>query len=121
MLGQILVVLYQPRWLPPMGQWQSGLLPYRALLFSQVLIIWLMASIAWDYSHDAGWFVEQGGTSSGRVVVGLSIVYFTGMVYRYARRMRVYPDQRWLGGTIPIVFHCVLASFLFVAGAVHAW
>jgi hypothetical protein len=27
--------------------------------------------------------------------------------------MRRHPDQRWLGGTIPIVFHVVLAAFLF--------
>jgi hypothetical protein len=27
------------------------------------------------------------------------------------------PDQRWLGGTIPIVFHIVLASWLFVLGS----
>jgi len=27
-------------------------------------------------------------------------------------RMSLYPDQRWFGGTIPIVFHCVLATFI---------
>jgi hypothetical protein len=30
------------------------------------------------------------------------------------------PEQRWLGGTIPIVFHWVLAVFLFVLGASQA-
>ena len=33
--GQIVVVLRAPRWLPPMEQWQSGLLPYPVLLASQ--------------------------------------------------------------------------------------
>jgi hypothetical protein len=30
--------------------------------------------------------------------------------------MRRRPDQRWFGGTIPIVFHWVLAAFLLVYG-----
>jgi hypothetical protein len=35
---------------------------------------------------------------------------------RYAVRMRRHSDQRWFGGTIPIVFHWVLAAFLLVFG-----
>ena len=31
-LGQVYVALYAPRWLPPMGEWYSGLLPYYLLL-----------------------------------------------------------------------------------------
>jgi hypothetical protein len=30
------------------------------------------------------------------------------------------PEQRWFGGTVPIVFHCVLAAFLFVLGSYDA-
>ncbi len=26
------------------------------------------------------------------------------------------PDMRWLGGTIPIIFHFVLAAFLYTWG-----
>jgi hypothetical protein len=42
------------------------------------------------------------------------------MAVRYVVRMGRQPDQRWFGGTIPIVFHWVLASFLFVLGSFHA-
>ena len=33
---------------------------------------------------------------------------------RYGIRMKLHPEARWLSGTIPIVFHCVLASFIIV-------
>jgi len=33
--------------------------------------------------------------------------------------MALHPERRWLGGTIPIFFHCVLATFLFVVGRYH--
>jgi hypothetical protein len=42
------------------------------------------------------------------------------MVLRYVLRMSLYPDQRWFGGTIPIFFHYVLASFILVFANFHA-
>lgn len=119
-IGQVIVVLAKPRWLPPMGQWQSGLLPYPVLLASQFAIISLQATIAWQFTSGDGWFVFPNHTRIGSIVVGLAVIYFGGMVFRYARRMWLMPDQRWLGGTIPIIFHCVLASFLFAVGSFHA-
>jgi hypothetical protein len=44
-LGQIIVALRAPRWLPPMEQWQSGLLPYPALLAGQAVVLVLMVWI----------------------------------------------------------------------------
>ena len=41
-IGQIIVVLRAPRWLPPMEQWQSGLLPYPVLLLGQAIVLTLM-------------------------------------------------------------------------------
>jgi hypothetical protein len=29
------------------------------------------------------------------------------------------PDQRWLGGTIPIIFHAVVAAFQWTFGTYH--
>ena len=48
-LGQVYVALYAPRWLPPMREWYSGLLPYYLLLPAQLLIFALMAIVAYDY------------------------------------------------------------------------
>jgi hypothetical protein len=33
--------------------------------------------------------------------------------------MALHRDARWFGGAIPIVFHCVLASFILVVGFWH--
>jgi hypothetical protein len=111
-VGQVVVVLFAPRWLPPMEQWQSGLLPYRLLLVGQIVVLTLMVLISIDFSRGAGFFLQRHPRGD-RVVLWFSYVYFTGMILRYVIRMMRRPDQRWLGGTIPIVFHCVVAAFLW--------
>ena len=114
-LGQLVVFLYAPRWLPPMEQWQSGLLPYPVLLVSQFVVLTCMILISRDFARGSGFFIAphpRGGLFS----IGFACVYFAGMVARYGIRMRRHPDQRWLGGTIPIVFHAVVAAFLFTWG-----
>ena len=57
-LGQLVVVRCAPRWLPPMHQWQSGLLPYPVLLLAQVLVLSVMFWICADFSRGQGMFVE---------------------------------------------------------------
>ncbi len=110
--GQLLVLARKPRWLPPMTNW--NLLPYRLLLPLQAVV--LVAMIA------ACVRVLQGSPvpGVGRVCVALSFVYWAALAVRYAVRMARRPDQRWFGGTVPIVFHCVLAAFLFVLGSYGA-
>jgi hypothetical protein len=116
--GQVLVVFFQPRWLPPMSQWYSGLLPYRYLLPIQTLFLIVMGWMSFDITRGNGFF-SIPNPNMGNGVVWFSYVYFGSMVIRYLIRMTKHPDQRWLGGTIPIIFHCVLAVFLFVFGQYH--
>jgi uncharacterized protein len=118
--GQILVVLRAPRWLPPMEQWQSGLLPYPILLCGQAVVFTLMVWISANAVRGSGVFVDPRRPAAGLVIVGLSGIYFGWMIVRYIVRMLRRPDQRWFGGTIPIVFHCVVALFLFTFGRYHA-
>ncbi len=114
-LGQVLVALLQVRFLPPMSEWYSGLIPYPVLLPIQLAILALMAKINLDLSAGAGLFaIPRRGL--GRFLRGFSIVYFIAMVARYAIGMALHPDRRWLGGTIPIAFHWVLAAYLFLWG-----
>ena len=115
-LGQVIVVIFHPRWLPPMEQWYSGLMPYPCLLPAQILILALMVAIGRGVSSGSGFFARPR-PRLGRWLMGLSCLYFAGMVVRYVLRMTWHPDQRWLGGTIPIVFHCVLAAYLFTYGS----
>jgi hypothetical protein len=117
-IGQVIVVLRAPRWLPPMHQWQSGLLPYPVLLLGQAIVLTLMVWICLDFSRGAGMFV-QAYPGRGKYVVGFGWVYLGGMVLRYIIWMWRRPDQRWLGGTIPIIFHSIVALFILAFGMYH--
>jgi len=56
----------------------------------------------------------------GRWLRGLSSLYAGAMLVRYVVTMALHPERRWLGtGTIPIVFHWVLAGYLFTLGHFH--
>jgi hypothetical protein len=114
--GQLLVVLRAPSWLPPMGQWH--LMPYRLLLPIQIGLLALMALIAIGLFRAWGSLVEPQ-PPFGRFLIGFSFVYAGAMTLRYAVRMYRRPGERWFGGTIPIVFHFVLAAFLFTWGRYH--
>ena len=118
-LGHVAVVLFQPRFLPPMAQWYSGLLAYRYLLPVQAVILAIMVTVSWQFSEGAGFFVAPRPVA-GQWLVKYSYLYFTAMVVRYVIWMKRRPDQRWFGGTIPIAFHFVLAGFLYVVGRYHA-
>jgi len=118
-VGQIVVVMRAPRWLPPMEQWQSGLLPYPILLAGQIVVLTLMVWISIDITNGGGRVVYPRRPAVGLAIVWFSYVYFGLMVLRYIIRMHRRPDQRWLGGTIPIIFHSFVAAFLYVVGRYH--
>ena len=119
-VGQALVAFVGVTVLPPMSEWYSGLLSYRLLLPAQVAILTLQAVIALQLARGHGVLVTPR-PRVGRVLITLSVVYFLTMALRYAVTMTWYPERRWLGtGTIPIVFHWVLAAYLFTLGRHHA-
>ena len=112
-LGQFLVWRRPRAWLPPMEQWQSGLLPYPMLLGSQAAIVGLQTALnVQSLRGDAPLGVRR--PRFGRVIGALSTVYFGSMVFRYVYSMRRFPERRWFGKTIPIWFHGVLATYLFL-------
>lgn len=123
-LGQLLVAVAAPRWLPPMEGWQSGLLPYPVLLAAQLLIlaaqVGVVAAIA-----DGGDALADGGllglepSGQARLLLVLAAAYAAGMAYRARRRLRFERPRWWSRGTIPIAFHLVLATFLGAWG-MHA-
>lgn len=116
--GQLLVALFGTPFLPPMQQWYSGLIPYPLLLPTQIAIIALMLWLVRDFSRGHGYFV-QPHPRAGRILRGLSIVYFASMLLRYTITMWLHPEWRWFSGTIPIWFHMVLALFLFIYSHYH--
>jgi hypothetical protein len=117
-LGQLLVAYFDVTFLPPMDQWYSGLIPYPILLPIQILILLFQFKICMDFSRKRGICVVP------RVRLGVWLrwfgyLYFSSMAVRYVVTMALYQERRWLGGTIPIFFHFVLAGFVFVLGHYH--
>ncbi|MCI0349944.1 MAG: hypothetical protein L0Z53_11015 [Acidobacteriales bacterium] len=117
-LGQALVAFWRVTWLPPMEEWYSGLLAYPWLLSSQFLVIVLYGKVCLDFSRGAGFFAQpRAGLARGLLIFGW--IYLLAMIGRYWIRMTLYPEERWLGGTIPIFFHWVLATFILLVGHYH--
>jgi hypothetical protein len=116
--GQALVAFLDVRFLPPMPQWYSGLMPYEYLLPAQIVIIALMARICLDFTLGRGWFVAPRRFFAV-YWLGFGWVYLAVMVVRYPVQMALHPEMRWLGGTIPIFFHWVLAAFMILVGVYH--
>ena len=73
-IGQLIVFFYAPKYLPPMEQWQSGLVPYPFLVAVQTVVLALMASISLDFSRGSGFWI-QPHPSLGLVVLWWSYVY----------------------------------------------
>lgn len=98
-LGQIIVAVFHPRWLPPMEAWYSGLMPYRYLLPAQIAIIVLMIAMIRQ--------VAAGAPPNRSLAIG---IFVFATIYAGAMVVRFFVRRRPL---IPILFHWVLAAFLF--------
>ena len=108
-LGQLLVVAGVAPFLPPMDEWQSGLLPYPLLLASQILILAVLGAACLQFSRGTGYFVKRR-TWLGTPLWIAGWLYAIGMIVRYAALRR---------DLIPVVFHIVLATFLLVVAYHH--
>jgi hypothetical protein len=126
-LAQALVAFFDIPSLPSMEEWvtpssspfsTSGLIPYPILFTLQVLILIFQIKVCIDFSRGYGYFVSLR-RQTARLLLWLSYLYFTSMVLRYVITMALYPERRWLGHTIPILLHFVLAGFLFTLGHYH--
>ena len=112
-IGQILAATIAPSWLPPMPRWYSGLMPYRYLLPTQIVFLTVMTVVTLSVARRS---VPLGATAPavGTWITRASYAYALGMVVRAVRYARTPPERR--GVLIPIVFHFVLAAFLFTYG-----
>ena len=108
-LGQLLVVAGVAPFLPPMDEWQSGLLPYPLLLVSQILILALLGAVCVQFSRGHGYFLRPHAWLSTPLWIA-GWIYVIGMVVRYALLRR---------DAIPVVFHIVLASFVLAVAQHH--
>ena len=112
--GQILAATTAPSWLPPMARWYSGLMPYRWLLPTQIVFVAVMTAMTIGIDRRSAPFGTLSADAGAWIVWG-SYVYALGMVARSIRYALATPERR--GVLIPIVFHFVLAGFLFAYGS----
>ena len=116
-VGQIVVAIAAPRWLPPMARWYSGLMPYRYLLPTQMVFLLVMTAMTVSVARGNPPLGARP-VGAGAWVVWASYAYALGMVVRSIRYLMAAPERR--GVLIPIVFHFVLAGFLFAYGSAAA-
>ena len=112
-VGQILAATLAPPWLPPMRRWYSGLLPYRYLLPTQLVFLVAMTVMTLNVARRSP-PLGAAAPAVGAWIIYASYVYALAMVVRAVRYARTPPERR--GVLIPIVFHFVLAAFLFTYG-----
>jgi hypothetical protein len=105
-LGQALVASASVAWLPPMNAWYSGLLPYPLLLPVQIAIIAAQVVVDVQIWRGAG-ALTTPRPGLGRGLRVFSVVYAAAMLVR-AILTRTH--------AIPILFHWVLAAYLFTLG-----
>ena len=94
-LGQALVAFLNVGFLPPMAEWYSGLMPYSALLPTQLLILAAQLKIGVDIQRGWGFFAGSHQKWAG-FCAGSVMCYFASMVIRYVvTLMGMYPERRW--------------------------
>ena len=114
--GQALVAVVGVTWLPATEQWFSGLIPYPTLLIIQLLTLIVMIKITGEIWRGKGTFATtRPHWSNG--LIKFSAVYAGLMVSRYPLTLILHPEMLWFGDIIPIIFHLVLAGFIFILGA----
>jgi len=112
-IGQAIVVLYSPSWLPPMKEWYSGFIPYSFLLLFQIVLIIFITKVSWDNTKNAGYFFVTRPKTK-KILVVISVIYFLIMFVRYILSNALIPENRWFKGALPILFHWVLAAYIFL-------
>ena len=75
-----------------------------------------MVEIISDVWRGRGMFARPGPAGSHFLII-CSVIYAGSMVLRYVLTMTYRLEMRWFGGTIPILFHFVLAGFLYTWGS----
>ena len=81
--GQLLVVAGAAPFLPPVEDWQSGLLPYPLLLLSQIVILAVLATVCVQFSRGRGYFVRPHAWLATPLWIA-GWIYAIGMIVRCA-------------------------------------
>lgn len=114
-LAQLLQAYVELPFLPPFNSWQSGAVPYKALLASQILIILFLGWILWRILTNRVQPSRRQGL--GFFIIGL--IYFIAMALRLFIGLTDLSENHWFHSYLPTVFHFVLSGYLMVVGHFH--
>ncbi|HEY9731709.1 MAG TPA: hypothetical protein V6C89_07345 [Drouetiella sp.] len=117
-IGQLLVATCHVPFLPPMTEWQSGLLPYPVLLICQALIIGIYGKVCIDFYRRNGFFYKLNPVLAAPLRA-IGMIYFVAVALRLLIWMTIFEHHPWFSGTIPIFFHFILSTFLIVLAQNH--
>jgi len=101
--------------LPAFDAWHSGLLPYPALLLSQLGIAATMVVVNLRLVRGA----PASRPRLGYWLALLGTLYFTAMLLRLALGYTVYAGSAWLDRPLPTLFHLVLATWVLLLARYH--
>ena len=101
--------------LPGFDTWHGGVLPYPALLLTQLLILAAMVIVNLQLAR--GVLVRR--PRLGRWLALLGSLYFAGMVLRLVLGQTVYAGSSWFDRPLPTLFHLVLAGWLLLLARYH--
>lgn len=111
--GQLGVALFGEEFLPPMEEWDSGLLEYPALVVAQAAILAVHVAIVRHVWTGSGRF-SGAKPRAGALLKLFSLFYFLVMLVRWLVTVWIPVELPWSPATIPIYFHWVLALHLFL-------
>lgn len=114
-LAQPATFVIEASWLPRFESWQGSNLPYPVLLATQLVILALLARIAFRFTIGA----VAPRRRTGVWLLSLGGVYFVAMLARLVLGATVLSTNQWLAKPLPTFFHLVLASFVLLAGYYH--
>jgi hypothetical protein len=113
--GQALQTWSPQQFLPPADAFQGRNLPYPVLLGAQLVILAVMAAVAWRVQR--GLIVRN--VRAGRVLGWLGAAYMAFALGRIAIGLALPGAPDWFRTWIPAFFHIVLAGYVLAVSLYH--
>lgn len=113
--AQLIQAWHPVTFLPPFEAWESGAVPYRVLVISQVAIIAVCVGVIWRLY--AGTIMPS--PRMGNILLVIGWFYLGLMCIRFIAGLTVAPGHFWFSARLPTAFHMVLAGFILVYGRFH--
>ena len=113
--GQLLQLLWPQDFLPSFEAWDSGALPYWALLSAQLVIVAVMIRVLAKVRRNA----FRPSRRASLILLVLGSAYLAVMVFRLIAGQTFLAHNIWFASTLPTLFHFVLAAFLLLVGCIH--